>query len=228
MGVNRWRDEDSWPLRRAVATPFYLRTGGALSRAAPAEEPPDVYVYDPHDPCPSVGGASLLPNNGPRDRRAVEARRDVLVYTSEPLSEDVEVTGPVVARLHVATSALDTDFTAALVDVHPDGRAIGVADGILRLRYRDGFERERLAEPSRVYEIEVDLVATSYVFLTGHRIGVDVSSSSFPRFDRNPNHGGMIAAASASDFVPATQHVFHDAARPSHVLLPVVPSLPAS
>jgi putative CocE/NonD family hydrolase len=124
--------------------------------------------------------------------------------------------------LHVATTARDTDFTAVLIDVHPDGRAIGLTDGILRLRYRDGFDQERLLEPGRVYEIEIDLVATSNVFLAGHRIAVEISSSNFPRFDRNPNHGGTIAEATASDFVTATQRLFHDADRASYITLPVI------
>jgi putative CocE/NonD family hydrolase len=154
----------------------------------------------------------------------VQERADVLVYASDVLEQDVEVTGPIVARLHVATSARDTDFTVALVDVHPDGRAIGIADGIRRLRYRESFATQRLAEPGRVYEVEVDLIATSNVFLAGHRIAIEISSSNFPRFDRNPNHGGVIAEATERDLIVATQHVFHDAPRPSYVALPVVAS----
>ncbi len=146
----------------------------------------------------------------------------MLVYATEPLTGDVEVTGPLAVRLHVATSGRDTDFTAALVDLHPDGRPIGVADGILRLRYRNGLDAQELAEPGRVYEIEIDLAATSMVFAAGHRIQVEISSSNFPRFDRNPNHGGVIADATERDLVPATQRVFHDALRPSYVVLPVV------
>jgi putative CocE/NonD family hydrolase len=226
MGANRWRDEDAWPLARAVETRLHLRAGGGLTQDPPADEEPDTFVYDPRDPVPTVGGNTLLPGGsllmGPRDRRAVQARPDVLVYATEPLTGDVEVTGPVTVRLHAATSARDTDFTAALVDLHPDGRALGVADGILRLRYRNGLAAQELAEPGQVHELEIDLAATSMVFAAGHRIQVEISSSNFPRFDRNPNHGGVIAEATASDLVPATQRVCHDALRPSYISLPVV------
>jgi putative CocE/NonD family hydrolase len=226
MGANRWRDEDAWPLTRALETRLHLRAGGGLTQDPPVDEEPDTFVYDPRDPVPTVGGNTLLPGGsllmGPRDRRSVQVRPDVLVYTTEPLTGDVEVTGPLAVRLHVATSARDTDFTAALVDLHPDGRSIGVADGILRLRYRTGFETQALAELGRVYDISVDLAATSMVFAAGHRIQVEISSSNFPRFDRNPNHGGAIAEATDADLVPATQRVFHDAQRPSYIMLPVV------
>jgi uncharacterized protein len=226
MGANHWRDEDDWPLARAVETRFYLHAGGELSQVAPGDEPADEFSYDPRDPVRTIGGNTLIPGGGfflgPRDRRAIAGRADVLTYTSDVLAKDVEVTGRLVARLHVATSARDTDFTVALNDVYPDGRVIGIADGILRLRYREGFETQRLVTPGEVYEIDVDLVATSNVFKAGHRIGVEVSSSNFPRFDRNPNHGGVIAEATESDFVVATQRVFHDSGRPSYITLPVV------
>jgi putative CocE/NonD family hydrolase len=227
MGTNRWRDEQEWPLARAVPTRYYLRDGGRLTAAEPDIDSSAEYDYDPRDPAPTVGGNTLVLGNGffqgPRDRRAVEARPDVLVYTSDPLDEDLEVTGPLVATLHISTTAPDSDFTVALVDVYPNGLAIGVADGILRLRYRAGFEEARLAEPGRVYRIEVDLVATSNVFLAGHCVRVDVSSSNFPRFDRNPNHGGVIADATEADFRVAGQRVFHEPGRPSYVTLPVIP-----
>jgi putative CocE/NonD family hydrolase len=226
MGANEWRDETEWPLTRAVPTRLYLRANGALSCEAPADEEPDEFSYDPRDPVPTVGGNTYLPGSGfftgPRDRRAVEQRSDVLVYTTLPLQDDQQVIGPVKATLSVATSAPDTDFTVALVDVHPDGRAMGVADGILRLRYRHGLDRQVLAEPGRRYEIEVDLVATANVFKAGHRIRVEVSSSNFPRFDRNPNNGGVIAEASVSDLATARQHVFHDRHRASFITLPTV------
>ena len=227
MGANLWRDEENWPIARAVQTRFYLRAGGKLTREAPAEEAADDFVYDPRDPVPTVGGNTLLPGGGffmgPRDRRSIEGRPDVLVYTTDMLAEDVEVTGPMTARLQVTTSARDTDFTVALVDVYPDGRAIGIADGILRLRYRNGFETQHLAEPAEVYEIEIELGAISNLFQAGHRIRVEVASSNFPRFDRNPNHGGTIAEANWSDFVVATQRILHDANRASYITLPVIP-----
>jgi len=226
MGANRWRDEDDWPLARAEHARFYLRSDGRLTREAPADDVPSTFVYDPADPVPTVGGNTLLPGGGrfmgPRDRRGVRDRLDMLLYATEVLQQDLEVTGPLKATLHVATSARDTDFTAALVDIYPDGRAIGIADGILRLRYRNGFAEQQLATPGEVYEIEIDLAATSNVFKAGHRIGVEVSSSNFPRFDRNPNHGGVIAEAVESDFVVSTQRIFHDATRASYITLPIV------
>jgi putative CocE/NonD family hydrolase len=226
MGANKWRDETEWPLAHAVPTRLFLRANGALSPEAPADEQPDEFSYDPRDPVPTVGGSTYLPGSGfftgPRDRRAVEQRSDVLVYASHPLQEDLQVIGPVTATLSVATSVPDTDFTVALVDVYPDGRAMGVVDGILRLRYRQGLDRQVLAQSGRIYEIEVDLVATATVFKAGHLIRVEVSSSNFPRFDRNPNNGGVIAAATLSDLVTARQRVFHDRDHASFITLPSV------
>jgi putative CocE/NonD family hydrolase len=228
QGANRWRGESDWPPSRARPSRWYLHAGGELSRDAPGEEPPAEYAYDPADPVPTTSGqAGLLGVDGafavgPRDRRALHERPDVLLYVSPVLEEDYEVTGEVRATLHVATSARDTDFTVTLLDVHPDGRAIGMTDGILRLRYREGLDRPQLAEPGRPYEIEIDLVATSNVFLAGHRLAVEISSSNFPRFDRNPNHGGEIAEATERDFVVARQTIFQDANRASYVTLPHV------
>jgi uncharacterized protein len=226
MGVNRWRDEPSWPLERARPTRWYLHGAGDLSQSPPAQDAPDTFVYDPHDPVPTAGGQNLLPGGGffagPHDRREIEAREDVLTYTSSVLSKDLEVTGPVVITLHVSSSAPDTDFTAALVDVYPDGRAIGLTDGILRMRYRGGSDSVELLEPERPYQIEIDLAATSNVFLAGHRIRIEISSSNFPRFDRNPNNGGVVAEARESDLRVARQSVFLDADRASFVVLPIV------
>ncbi len=234
MGANRWRDEQEWPLARAQATPFYLAshgransaTGDGLLRSTPAEDiEPDRFIYDPLDPVPTAGGAiccnpKLLPP-GPLDQRAVESRRDVLVYTSPPLKAPLEATGPVRAVLHVSTSAPDTDFTAKLVDVYPGGRALNVTDGILRLRYRESLEHPAPARPGTVYEITIDMGVTSIEFGRGHRIRLEVSSSNFPRFDRNPNTGRPIA--DEHRLVTAAQAVYHDLERPSHLLLPVVP-----
>src|SRR5690606_18534087 len=155
---------------------------GGLSPEPPGDEPPDVFLYDPRDPVPTVGGPTYLPgagvgaNAGPRDQRAVEARHDVLCYTTAPLDRPVEVTGPVTLTAYVSSSAVDTDLTAKLVDVHPDGRAINLTEGILRLRYRDSLSEPRLLEPGRIYEVRVDLWATSAVFAAGHRIRLEVSS----------------------------------------------------
>jgi len=158
---------------------------------------------------------------GPMDQRAVEERPDVLVYTSRPLRKDTEVTGPVRVVLYVASSAPDTDFTAKLVDVFPDGHARNLTDGILRLRYREGLERPLAGTPGQIYKITVDTGVTSNVFRKGHRIRLEISSSNFPRFDRNPNTGGPIA--DEKRLLKAQQPVYHDPAHPSHVLLPVLP-----
>lgn len=196
---------------------------GALSDA-----PTDSYRYDPRDPTPTVGGSTFLPglfigaNAGPRDQREVETREDVLSYTSEPLAEPLTVIGPVELVLHASSSALDTDFTAKLVDVHPDGRAENLADGILRARYRDSLSEPSPLTPGEVYELRIDLVATANVFAAGHRIRVDVSSSNFPRFDRNTNTGGTIAEEAAADLVVADNTVHHTPVHPSRLVLPVI------
>jgi len=234
MGANRWRDEQEWPLVRARATPFYFSSrghantldgDGLLQARPPRKEAPDRFVYDPRHPVPTAGGAVCCNPGvfpwGPMDQRAVEKRPDVLVYTSRPLKQDLEVTGPVRVVLYVSTSAPDTDFTAKLADVFPDGLARNLTDGILRLRYRQSLEKPLLASPGEVYAITIDAGVTSNVFLKGHRIRLEISSSNFPRFDRNPNTGGAIA--DARELRTATQTVYHDRPRPSHLLLPVVP-----
>jgi putative CocE/NonD family hydrolase len=160
---------------------------------------------------------------GPRDQRPVEARPDVLCFTSEPLAQDLEVTGHVSVTLHAATSAADTDFTAKLVDVWPDGRALSVADGIVRARYRNGNGLADPITPRQVYRYTIDLIAISQVFKAGHRLRVDVASSNFPCFDRNPGNGAPTATATEADFVVAEQAVYHDADRPSYITLPVIP-----
>jgi putative CocE/NonD family hydrolase len=228
MGANRWRDEDDWPLARARPTEWYLRADGTLSGEPPGEEAPDAYVYDPNDPAPTVGGPTSLPprmmkaNAGPLDQRRLEERSDVLVYTSAPLRQPLEVTGPLRATLYAATDAPDTDFVVKLTDVPPDGRSLILAEGILRCRYRDGFERGRPLEPGAVHAYTIDLVATANVFAPGHRIRLLVTSSSFPRFDPNPNTGAEVGTDGPESVRPARQTIFHDAARPSHVLLPIV------
>lgn len=234
MGVNRWRDEQEWPPARMRPTPYYLasrasantlRGDGTLSARPPREAPPDRYVYDPRNPVPTLGGAVCCNPKvfpwGPMDQRAVEARRDVLVYTSPPLEHDLEATGPIRVVLYVSTSARDTDFTAKLVDVFPDGRARNLTDGILRLRYRDSLEKPAPATPGKVYRVAIDAGVTSNVFLKGHRIRLEISSSNFPRFDRNPNTGREMAGE--TELRKAAQTVYHDRERPSHLLLPVVP-----
>ena len=237
MGPDVWREEAAWPLPDTQWQAWYLHSGGcagshsadgALSTTAPGAEPADTYLYDPRNPVPTVGGATFLPglfvaaNAGPRDQRAVEERADVLCYTSAVLAADLEVTGPVRLVLYVTSSALDTDFTGKLVDVHPDGRAIILTDGILRARYREGCSTPKLLVPGEVYCIEIDLVATSNVFRAGHRMRLEVASSNFPRFDRNTNTGGVIARETEADFKLATNSVLHSAQQASHLVLPVI------
>ena len=241
MGPNVWRDEPDWPLPDTDYVDYFLgsvgaaRTsngGGTLSTSAGSDSEPasnsDSFVYDPADPVRTCGGATYLPglfigaNAGPRDQTPTESRDDVLCYTSEPLNRPLEVTGPVRARLFVSSSAVDTDFTAALVDVDPAGRAELVCDGILRCRYRNSTTQPEFLDPGMVYEIEVDLVATAYVFAAGHRLRLDVSSSNFPKFDRNPNAAVPVADAGAGDVVVATNTVWHGSARPSRLVLPVI------
>jgi putative CocE/NonD family hydrolase len=230
MGTNVWRDEENWPLARAVDTPWFLHAGGSLSTDAPGDEAPDAFVYDPAEPAPTLGGPTSLPgrllstNSGPADQRLAEARDDVLVYSSEPLDRDYEVTGPLTAVLYAATDAPDTDFVVKLTDVDRDGFSRILAEGIIRARFRNGYDAEELIEPGAVLEYRIDLMATSNTFLAGHRIRVDVTSSSFPRFDRNPNTGRPLGVDGPEDLVVAHQTIFHDTARPSHIVLPVVDS----
>jgi len=223
MGENAWRDEQEWPLARAQSAPFYLHSGGALSAERPGDEPPDQYTYDPADPTPTYGGNMLmhiLYGPGAKDQRLVEARPDVLSYTTAPLVQDIEVTGPLVVKLWAASDAPDTDFVARLVDVHPDGFAQNLADGIIRARYRNGAVPEPI-EPGQVYEYTIDLWATANVFKADHALRVDIASASFPRWDRNPNTGAPFAQD--AELRPARQTILHDAAHPSHIVLPIVP-----
>ncbi len=233
MGPNVWRNEDEWPLARAVATPLYLtsdgranslRGNGRLLKQPPTREASDVFLYDPEHPVPTCGGCTLMPgaqSAGPQEQRAVEEREDVLVYTSEPLTELLEVTGPVEALIYAATDGRDTDFTAKLVAVAPDGRALNLCDGILRARYRNSLSRAELLEPGRAYEYRIQLGSTSYVFAPGYRIRLQVASSNFPRFDRNLNTGGDIATEQTGHI--AVQRIFHGGVRASCVVLPVIP-----
>ena len=234
MGENVWRYENSWPLDRAANTRYYLRSGGrantlngdgALSLDSPNSEPPDVFAYNPLDPAPTRGGQlccdPAFMAAGAYDQRPVEARPDVLVYSTPPLERDTEVTGPVTVTLYASSSARDTDFTGKLVDVSPDGYARNLTDGIIRARYRNPRSSASLLQPGQVYEFNIDLWATSNLFRKGHQIRVEISSSNFPRFDRNTNTGAPIGTD--SDFVSALQTVHHTAEYPSHVTLPIVP-----
>lgn len=227
MGRNQWRFEPDWPLERAEAVPHYLHQGGRLDRTAPGEERPDQFDYDPADPVPTRGGATLMTpeyRGGPYDQRPIEARPDVLTYTSDELTSDVEVTGPIEVTLWAVSSAPDTDFVARLCDVFPDGTSINLTDGIVRARYRDfsGGGAPSLIKPGAAYRYVIDLWATSNVFGAGHRIRLDVTSSSFPRWDRNPNTGHEFGAD--AELCVARQQILHDREHPSHVMLPVVPA----
>jgi putative CocE/NonD family hydrolase len=237
MGENAWRDEAEFPPARAVETRYFLepaapaRKGETPSRrdglltAKPGGRPASSsFEYDPADPVPTLGGrlccgAALQP--GPADQRPNEARPDVLVFSTPPLARDTEVTGFVALELFAATSAADTDFTAMLVDVEPDGYARYLADGIVRGRYRASTARAEPLVAGRTYEYRIELGATSNLFKAGHRIRLYLSSSNFPRFDRNDNTGEP--SASAARMLKATQTVFHDRTRPSALVLPVVP-----
>jgi len=231
MGSNGWRDARGWP-PPAHLERFYLESRGHANtlsgdgelRTRAALGAADRFVYDPHDPAPTAGGAACCDPRvfpwGPKDQRPVEQRRDVLVYTTPPLRHDLEVIGPVTVVLYAATSARDTDFTAKLVDVFPDGRALNLTDGILRLRYRKSLEEPRLARPGEICKLTIDAGPTGNMFLKGHRIRLEISSSNFPRFDRNPNTGEP--AADATELRTASQTVYHDARRPSYMLLPVI------
>ncbi len=234
MGENKWRNEDAWPLQRAKATRYFLESSGrantasgdgTLTTSAPHHEGSDTLVYDPANAVPTVGGPLCcdpvhLPA-GPRDQKELEARQDVLVYSTPPLEGDVEVTGPITLDLFAKSSAVDTDFTAKLVDVWPNGFAQNLTEGIIRARYRESTMAPSLIDPGKVYEYKIDVWSTSNVFLKGHRIRLEVSSSNFPRFDRNLNTGK--SAADDSTFVQAANTVLHDAQHPSALILPIVP-----
>jgi putative CocE/NonD family hydrolase len=235
MGKNEWRAEPAWPLARAKQTIYFLHSAGkansasgdgVLSTAVPRKDNADNLTYDPANPAPTVGGplccdsVHLAP--GPRDQKEVEARPDVLVYSTPTLDQDLEVTGPVAVDLYAKSSAVDTDLTAKLVDVWPNGFAQNLTEGILRARFRESTAGDpKLITPGEIYEYKIDLWATSNVFLKGHRIRLEVSSSNFPRFDRNLNTGK--SAGESSEFVKATNTILHDNDHPSALILPVVP-----
>jgi len=253
MGAEQWRDEQEWPLARARFTSFFLASGGRANslrgdgrlrpqgdksnfcssgrpkgqeKAAEVGLIPvaaDRFTYDPENPVYTLGGQISTHDDirGPKDRRVRQERDDVLVYTSEPLEKDLEVTGPVELRLFAATSAVDTDFAATLTDVHADGRAIHVCEGMRGVTFRESLERPTPVEPGRVYEYSISLWETSMVFKAGHRIRLEVSSSNFPRYARNQNTG--LPLGSSAEMKKAQQTVYHDAERPSRLILPIIP-----
>jgi putative CocE/NonD family hydrolase len=235
MGANVWKSAETWPPAGFTAQRWYLHSDGhantsagdgALSVTRPESEPADSYIYNPLNPTPTIGGATLLHSAfraGPIDQGPIERRADTLVYTSAPLEQPLEVTGSVSVTLHVASNAPDTDYVARLVDVYPDGQAMPLTDGIVRMRHREGLDTlTKPLEPGATYAITIDLWATANVFLPGHRIRLDVTSSSFPRWERNLNTG--LSNATTTEARPAQQTILHDAARASYISLPVAQS----
>jgi hypothetical protein len=234
MGTNQWRDEDDWPLERAHATKYYLhaehaanslRGDGTLTTQAPnSAESADHFTYDPTNPVPTIGGPlccdSLHLPPGPRDQRSAEARDDVLVYTTDAFTRDTEVTGAVTLDVFVKSSAVDTDFTGKLVDVWPNGFAQNLTEGILRASYRDSQSKPELLNPGQIYQLTISLWSTSNVFLKGHRLRLEVSSSNFPRFDRNLNTGR--SGEFETHWTTATNTILHDTDHPSALVLPMV------
>ncbi len=231
MGKNIWREEDSWPLARARETRYYLHSAGkanmlggdgTLSTTSPASEAADKYVYDPADPVPTRGGpVPFHESAGPVDQRPTESREDVLVYTTPAFQRDTEVTGPVTLELYVSSSAVDTDFTGKLIDVWPNGNAENLLDGILRARYRNSMEKAEFMNPGEIYKLTINLWSTSNVFLAGHKLRLEVSSSNFPRFDRNLNTGED--PESGKRMIKASNLVYHDREHPSALVVPIVP-----
>jgi len=234
MGRNCWQSADTWPLPLTDWQRFFLHSkgkantaagDGLLSRDNPGSEPPDTFVYDPMSPVPTIGGRNLPAGSlvaGPFDQTPVEKRDDMLCYTTPELKEEIEVTGPLTLNLYAATSASDTDFTAKLVDVYPNGAAYNLAEGCIRARYRKSILKPELINPGEVYLYSINLAVTSIVFRRGHRIRIDVSSSNFPRIDRNMNTGNPFGEDAVG--VPATQTVYHQPDYASYIDLPVIPA----
>ena len=231
IGDNQWRYEKEWPLTRTVFTKYYfhslgkantLQGNGTLSKVEQGEESPDRYVYDPDNPI-TVTLKTDMWNLAKtlKDRKTVEKRSDVLVYTSSELNEELEITGPINVSLYAASDAADTDFTATLVDVFPDRYTHLIQEGIVRARYRNQDETPSLIVPEKVYEFKIDLWATSYVIKKLHRFRVEISSSNFNRFDRNTNTGSEYGFDTKT--IKASQTIYHSSKYPSHILLPIIP-----
>jgi uncharacterized protein len=215
---NLWRSEDTWP-PPADITPFYLHADGSLGRHKPVSNDTRSYKYDPANPVPTIGGQNLNLPKGPMDQRSIESRGDVLVFTTDVLTEPVEVTGRLYAKLYISSDCPDTDFTVKLTDVYPDGRSMLLTDGIRRASLRNTYEKPEFLESGKVYEVEVDLWSTSIIFNKGHRIRVAVSSSNSPRFEPNPNTGDPHPVDGKLRVANNTVHLSKD--HPSHILLPL-------
>ena len=235
MGVNQWRGEDDWPVPGMTYRKMYLSSGGnansvrgdgKLSFDRPAHEDSDQYQYNPLQPVPTTGGNNCCGTptlSGPRDQRPLERREDVLVYTSEVLTEPLTIAGVVEMNLFAATDGPDTDWMIKLIDVQPDGYAFPVSEGILRARFKDGLDQMKLLTPNEVYEFMIEMMPTANVFLPGHRIRVDITSSNFPQFNRNPNTGEDLGKSAKTRI--AQQTIFHGADRSSYIHLPMVKSM---
>jgi uncharacterized protein len=222
IGDNTWRKEREWPLARTVWTDFYLRQNGTLDTAPPAAEAPDEYTYDPGHPTPFLVDARELELSLNEDYRTVHAeRKDLVTYTTAPLAKDTEITGPMTATLWAATDARDTDWNVMILHVYPDGRAERIQDGIMRARFRNGYDKPSLVEPGKAYKYDIDLWFTSRVIPAGHRLRVTVASAGFPKYDRNLNTGGDNERD--TKYVTARQRILHDAAHRSFVRLPIIP-----
>ncbi len=231
MGENAWRDEQEWPLARTQWTRYYLRSSGmansrfgdgALAQETPAAaEPADHYRYDPARPTPFITEATSSQIGGPDDYAAVQRRDDLLVFQTEPLEREIEVTGPISVELYASSSAPDTDFMAMLLDVWPGGFAQRLCDGMVRARFREGMDQPSLITPGEVYRYTIDCWNTAHLFRTGHRIAVQIASAAFPKYDRNLNTGAALGVT--SEFVVAEQTIYHDEAHPSALILPVIP-----
>jgi uncharacterized protein len=233
MGQNIWTDENAWPIARTQGTRYYLHSNGhantlsgdgTLSTVEPVKEPSDTYSYDPAKPVPFITDPSFAQIGGPDDYRQVEQRPDVLVYTSEPVAGDVEVCGPIRVKLAAASSARDTDFMAKLIDVWPNGFAQRLTDGMVRVRFREGMDKPSLIEAGRVYVYDLDLWNTCQVYLKGHRLRLEISSSAFPKYDRNLNTGEALGKTARMQ--TAEQKIYHEREHLSYVILPIVPRKP--
>ena len=234
MGLNKWQTSDVWPPRGAQPMTFFLSSGGrantmngdgTLATTAPAADQPDRFTYDPMKPVTSYGGNVCCTGNaitaGSFDQRKMETREDILVYTSAPFAEGIELSGPITPTLYVSSDAKDTDFTVKVLDVYPDGRAFNLDESIQRMRYRDGYDKPLVwMEPGKVYKVTLQPLTTSNYFAAGHRLRIEVSSSNFPRFDRNLNTGGRNFDESRA--VVAHNAVHHSTQYPSQVTITVV------
>lgn len=235
MGINKWRGETDWPIPGTKYQELYLgangtansvRGGGKLSFTKPEKAGTDTYRYDPQSPVPTMGGNNCCGTPtaaGPRDQRTLEQREDVLVYTSEFLEKPLTIAGPVKMKLHAATDGPDTDWMIKLVDVYPSGFAMPVSEGIIRAKFREGLDKIKLLTPDQVYEYEIEMTGTANVFQPGHRIRVDITSSNFPQFDRNPNTGEPLGSSTKTHIAQQTIH--HGGPKVSRIVLPVVTDL---